>query len=69
MPLLTMNTSAILARLGIQLRNTAPGDRTNDLPEVQPHPENKRDPCLSVKIDHESRPVELLQLCLEGCRI
>lgn len=49
-----MNASAILSRLSIQLRNTTPGNHKAVCPKCSHTRRNKRDPCLSVKIDHES---------------
>jgi hypothetical protein len=41
----------LLAKLGIKLRNTAPGERKTLCPKCSHSRRNRRDPCLSVRIE------------------
>jgi hypothetical protein len=41
----------LLAKLGIKLRNTAPGERKTLCPKCSHTRKNRRDPCLSVRIE------------------
>ena len=58
-----------LNEIGITLRSYDNGNRKGICPKCSHTRRNKREPCLSVKIEGESSPLPLLPLRLEGiCR-